>query len=125
MYEGEPIIIGAGKYGPYVSHKGSYVSVPKGTDPMDLTFEQAVIMMHRKHQEEAERHLKSFEEDPELEVLNGRYGPYISYKGNNFRLPKNMHEKANDLTYEACMEIINEQNEKPAAKAPRRRFARK
>ena len=125
MYEGEPIIIGAGKYGPYVSHKGSYVSVPKGTDPMDLTFEQAVIMMHRKHQEEAERHLKSFEEDPELEVLNGRYGPYISYKGNNFRLPKNMHEKANDLTYEACMEIINEQNEKPATKAPRRRFARK
>ena len=125
MYEGEPIIIGAGKYGPYVSHKGSYVSVPKGTDPMDLTFEQAVIMMHRKHQEEAERHLKSFEEDPELEVLNGRYGPYISYKGNNFRLPKNMHEKANDLTYEACMEIINEQNEKPAVKAPRRRFARK
>ena len=125
MYEGEPIIIGAGKYGPYVSHKGSYVSVPKGTDPMDLTFEQAVIMMHRKHQEEAERHLKSFVEDPELEVLNGRYGPYISYKGNNFRLPKNMHEKANDLTYEACMEIINEQNEKPAAKAPRRRFARK
>ena len=125
MYEGEPIIIGAGKYGPYVSHKGSYVSVPKGTDPMDLTFEQAVIMMHRKHQEEVERHLKSFEEDPELEVLNGRYGPYISYKGNNFRLPKNMHEKANDLTYEACMEIINEQNEKPAAKAPRRRFARK
>ena len=125
MYEGEPIIIGAGKYGPYVSHKGSYVSVPKGTDPMDLTFEQAVIMMHRKHQEEAERHLKSFEEDPELEVLNGRYGPYISYKGNNFRLPKNMHEKANNLTYEACMEIINEQNEKPAAKAPRRRFARK
>ncbi|MBP5630024.1 MAG: type I DNA topoisomerase [Bacteroidaceae bacterium] len=125
MYEGEPIIIGAGKYGPYVSHKGSYVSVPKGTDPMDLTFEQAVIMMHRKHQEEAERHLKSFEEDPELEVLNGRYGPYISYKGNNFRLPKNMHEKVNDLTYEACMEIINEQNEKPATKAPRRRFARK
>ena len=125
MYEGEPIIIGAGKYGPYVSHKGSYVSVPKGTDPMDLTFEQAVIMMHRKHQEEAERHLKSFEEDPELEVLNGRYGPYISYKGNNFRLPKNMHEKVNDLTYEACMEIINEQNEKPVAKAPRRRFARK
>ena len=125
MYEGEPIIIGAGKYGPYVSHKGSYVSVPKGTDPMDLTFEQAVIMMHRKHQEEAERHLKSFEEDPELEVLNGRYGPYISYKGNNYRLPKNMHEKANDLTYEACMEIINEQNEKPATKAPRRRFARK
>ena len=125
MYEGEPITIGAGKFGPYVSHKGSYVSIPKGTDPMELTFEQAVIMMHRKHQEEAERHLKTFEEDPELEILNGRYGPYITYKGNNYRLAKNMHEGAKDLSYEECMEIVNEQSEKPAAKAPRCRFTRK
>ena len=124
MYEGEPITIGAGKYGPYVSHKGSYVSVPKDVDPMEITFEQAVIMMHRKHQEEAERHLKTFEKDAELEVLNGRYGPYITYKGNNFRLPKNMHDRAKDLTYEECMEIVNEQSEKPAAK-PKRRFTRK
>ena len=124
-YEGEPITIGAGKFGPYVSHKGSYVSIPKGTDPMEITFEQAVIMMHRKHQEEAERHLKAFEEDAELEILNGRYGPYITYKGNNYRLPKNLHEHAKDMTYDECMQIVNEQNDKPAAKAPRRRFARK
>ncbi|MBR5053330.1 MAG: type I DNA topoisomerase [Bacteroidaceae bacterium] len=124
-YEGEPITIGAGKFGPYISHKGSYVSVPKGTDPMEITFEQAVIMMHRKHQEEAERHLKSFEEDAELEVLNGRYGPYITYNGNNYRLPKNMHDKAKDLTYEECMEIINGQSEKPATRPARRRFAHK
>ena len=125
MYEGEPVIIGAGKYGPYVSHKGSYVSIPKDKDPMEITFEQAVIMMHRKHQEEAERHLKTFEEDAELEVLNGRYGPYITYKGSNYRLPKAMHEKAKDLTYEECMEIINGQNEKPAAKPAKRRYTRK
>ena len=124
-YEGEPITIGAGKFGPYVSHKGSYVSIPQGTDPMEITFEQAVIMMHRKHQEEAERHLKAFEEDGELEILNGRYGPYITYKGNNYRLPKNLHEHAKDMTYDECMQIVNEQNDKPAAKAPRRRFARK
>ena len=124
-YEGEPITIGAGKFGPYISHKGSYVSVPKDTDPMEVTFEQAVIMMHRKHQEEAERHLKTFEEDAELEVLNGRYGPYITYKGNNYRLPKNMHEHAKDMTYEECMEIINGQSDKPAAKPARRRFTRK
>ena len=124
-YEGEPITIGAGKYGPYISHKGSYVSVPKGTDPMEITFEQAVIMMHHKHQEEAERHLKTFEEDTELEVLNGRYGPYITYKGSNYRLPKAMHEHAKELTYEECMEIINGQGEKPAQKTPKRRFTRK
>ena len=124
-YEGEPITIGAGKYGPYVAHKGSYVSVPKGLDPMEITFEQAVIMMHRKHQEEAERHLKTFEEDAELEVLNGRYGPYITYKGNNYRLPKAMHEHAKDMTYEECMQIVNEQGDKPATKMPKRRFSRK
>ena len=125
-YEGEPITIGAGKYGPYVTHKGSYVSIPKDKDPMEITFEQAVIMMHHKHQEEAERHLKTFEEEPELEVLNGRYGPYITYKGNNYRLPKVMHEKAKELTYKECMEIIEGQNEKPAATKPaKRRFARK
>ena len=123
-YEGEPITIGAGKYGPYIAHKGSYVSIPKGTDPMSVTFEQAVIMMHHKHQEEAERHLKTFEEEPELEVLNGRYGPYITYKGTNYRLPKNMHEHAKELTYEECMEIIEAQNNKPE-KAAKRRFANK
>ena len=125
MYEGEPIVIGAGKFGPYVSHRGSYVSIPKDTDPMEITFEQAVIMMHRKHVEEAERHLKSFSEDAELEVLNGRYGPYIAYQGTNYRLPKTMHEHARDLTYEECMQIINGQGEKPAAKPTKRRFPRK
>ena len=125
MYEGEPIVIGAGKFGPYVSHRGSYVSIPKDTDPMGITFEQAVIMMHRKHVEEAERHLKSFSEDAELEVLNGRYGPYIADQGTNYRLPKAMHEHARDLTYEECMQIINGQGEKPAAKPTKRRFPRK
>ena len=125
-YEGEPITIGAGKYGPYIAHRGSYVSVPKDKDPMEITFEQAVIMMHHKHQEEAERHLRTFEEDAELEVLNGRYGPYISYKGTNYRLPKAMHEHAKEMTYEECMQIVNEQGEKPAASKPvKRRFTRK
>ena len=125
MYEGQPVIIGAGKYGPYVSHKGSYVSIPKDTDPMKITFEQAVIMMHRKHMEEAERHLKSFSEDTELEILNGRYGPYLAYNGTNYRLPKALHERVKDLTYEECMQIINEQGEKAAPKTTKRRFARK
>ena len=92
---------------------------------MEITFEQAVIMMHHKHQEEAERHLKTFEEDAELEILNGRYGPYIAYKGSNYRLPKAMHERAKKLTYEECMEIVNGQSEKAAAKPAKRRYARK
>ena len=75
--------------------------------------------------EEAERHLRTFSEDAELEVLNGRYGPYIIYKGNNYRLPKAMHERAKELTYEECMQIVNEQGEKSAEKPAKRRFSRK
>ena len=82
-------------------------------------------MMHRKHMEEAERHLKSFSEDTELEILNGRYGPYLAYNGTNYRLPKALHERVKDLTYEECMQIINEQGEKPAPKTTKRRFTRK
>ena len=123
MYEGEPITIGAGKYGPYIAHKGSYVSIPKGTDPMEITFEQAVIMMHRKHVEESERHLKTFSEDAEMEVLNGRYGPYIAYKGNTYRLPKALHEKAKELSYEECMQIVNEQSDK-TTNTTKRRYTR-
>ena len=126
LYEGSPITIGAGKYGPYISHKGSYVSVPQDTDPMEITREQAIILMHRKHQEEAQRHLKTFEEDAELEILNGRYGPYISYKGSNYRLPKTMHEHAKDMTYEECMQVVNEMGEKTAStKSAKHRYARK
>ena len=116
-YEGKPVIIGAGKFGPYVSHNGSYVSIPKDVDPLKMSFEQAVIMIHRKHVEEAERHIKDFAEDPEMEILNGRYGPYIVYKGNNYRLPKAMHDKVKELTIEECMQVIQESGEKTSKPA--------
>ena len=53
------------------------------------------------------KHLKSFDEDPKLEVMNGRYGPYLLYDGKNYRMPKSMHERARQLTYEECMKVIN------------------
>ena len=82
-----------------------------------MSFEQAVIMIHRKHVEEAERHIKNFAEDPEMEILNGRYGPYIVYKGNNYRLPKAMHDKVKELTIEECMQVIQESGEKTSKPA--------
>ena len=54
-----------------------------------------------------QKHLKIFTEDEKLEVLNGRYGPYLAYDGKNYRLPKSLHEKAAQLTYDECMAIIN------------------
>lgn len=74
---------------------------------MAVTLETAVELIEEKRKAEQQRHLKSFEEDSKLEVMNGRYGPYIAYDGKNYRLPKAMHEKAAELTYAECMEIVN------------------
>ena len=111
-YQGKPVTVGAGKYGPYVAHDGTYVSIPKDIDPLKITFEQAVILVHRKQIEEEERHLKRFEEDASMEILNGRYGPYIVLDGVNYRIPKGQQAKAASLTYEECKAIIEAQGEK-------------
>ena len=107
QYEGSDVVIGAGRFGPYVLHNKKYVSLPKGEDPMAVTLEQAVSLITEKRRQEEERHLKTFKEDAKLEVLNGRYGPYIAYDGKNYRMPKAMHDKARELTYAECMEIVN------------------
>ena len=106
-YEGSDVVIGVGRFGPYVLHNKKYVSLPKGEDPMAVTLEQAVALIADKRRQEEERHLKTFEEDAKLEVLNGRYGPYIAYDGKNYRMPKAMHERARELTYAECMEVVN------------------
>ena len=105
-YEGTPVTIGSGRFGPYVLHNRVYTSLPKDEDPMSITLETAIELIHEKRKEETQKHLRIFTEDPKLEVLNGRYGPYLSYDGKNYRLPKSMHEKAAKLTYEECMKVI-------------------
>ena len=106
-FEGSKVVIGAGRFGPYVLHNKKYVSLPKGEDPMTIGLESAIKLIIAKRNEEQQRHIKTFEEDPKLEVLNGRYGPYIAYDGKNYRIPKNLHDKAAELNYGECMEIVN------------------
>ena len=106
-YEGEPVTVGAGRFGPYVLHNGKYASLPKGMDPMSITIIDAVKLIDEKRKQDTQKHLKTFEEDEKLEVMNGRYGPYLVYDGKNYRLPKAMHERAKQLTYEECMKIVN------------------
>ena len=74
---------------------------------MTITLEEAIALIEEKREQENQKHLKIFLEDPKLEVLNGRYGPYLVYDGKNYRLPKSMHERAAQLTYEECMKVIN------------------
>ena len=108
-YEGEPVTIGAGRFGPYILHQKKYTSLPKDVDPMAITLEEVIELINEKRQQDNQKHLKTFEEDSKLEVLNGRYGPYLAYDGKNYRLPKNMHAKAVDLSYNECMAVIEKQ----------------
>jgi DNA topoisomerase-1 len=106
-FDGFNVKIGAGKFGPYIHTGNVYISIPKETDPLTLTLEQAVQIILQYRLDEAKKHLKTFSEDPDLEVMAGRYGPYLVYKNQNYKLPKNLHDKAEQITYEECMEIIN------------------
>ena len=104
--DGEKLVVGLGKYGPYVRYGKSFASLPKGDDPYTLTHDRAVEIV-REHQAAAaaaNTPLRSFEEDPDMLVKNGRYGAYIAYKGKNYRIPKG--SKPEELTLEACLKIV-------------------
>ena len=107
-YEGSPVTIGAGRFGPYVLHNRKYVSIPKDEDPMSITLDRAIELINEKRQAEQKRHIKTFEEDSKMELLNGRYGPYIAYDGKNYRIPKAKQENVEALTYDECMTIVKE-----------------
>lgn len=113
-FEDLDVTVGSGRFGPYVLHNKKYASIPKGIDPLSITLQEAISLIIDKRKAEEERHIKKFAEEPELEILNGRYGPYLSYKGKNYRLPKALTDQARDLSLETCMDIIKEQDEKPA-----------
>lgn len=109
-YEGSNITIGAGRFGPYIYHNKAYTSLPKGTDPMSITLEEAIELIKEKQNADAQRHIKQFAEDPDLEIMNGRFGPYIAYKGSNYKIPKDIVPQ--DLTLDACHELIKLQESK-------------
>ena len=111
-FEDSPVVIGSGRFGPYVMHKKKYVSLPKTDNPLTVTLDAAIALILKKRLQETQRHIKAFDEEPKLEVMNGRYGPYLAYDGKNYRLPKNLHDKAAELTLEECMNVINNSKKK-------------
>lgn len=122
-YEEKEVSIGTGRFGPYVKHDNKYFSLPKDADPMEFTLEEAIDLIEAKRKAEREKHIKSFTEEPDLEVLDGRYGPYIAFKGNNYRIPKDKDPKQLELA--ECMEIIKVQDSKPKSSSRRKAFASK
>ena len=105
-FEEKPVVVNTGRFGPYVQHNRKFVSIPKGEDPMDISYERAVELIQAKREAEEKSHLNSFEEEPGLEVRSGRFGPYISFEGTNYKIPKAQAERAAELTLEECRKII-------------------
>lgn len=118
-YEGKPLTVGAGKFGPYIRYDNTYVSIPKDKDAMTITFEEAVQMLKDKEEAEAKKVIKVFEDHPELQVLNGRYGPYISYENKNYKIPPTVEPA--DLTPETCLKVIELQKTKAETKKTRKK----
>ncbi|WP_165023378.1 type I DNA topoisomerase [Dysgonomonas sp. ZJ279] len=114
-FEDKEVTVSVGRFGPYAKHNNLFVSLPKGYDPYSVTLEEVTPLILDKRLKEEQKLIKAFTEDEGLQILNGRYGPYISYKKSNFKIPKTMTPA--ELTYEECMKLINSADEKPKTKA--------
>ncbi|HOO08746.1 MAG TPA: topoisomerase C-terminal repeat-containing protein, partial [Cyclobacteriaceae bacterium] len=116
-FEGQPVKVNIGRFGPYVLHNKKFVSIPKEEDPYTIPYEKAVEVIKAKRIADANKTIKLFDENPDIQVLNGRYGPYIKAGKKNVKIPKDKDPA--ELTLEECIEL--------AEKAPERkgRFPRR
>ncbi|MDR2470096.1 MAG: type I DNA topoisomerase [Tannerella sp.] len=115
-YEAEEIIAGLGRFGPFIRYGGKFIAIQKPQDPSTITEKEAIGLIENMRTQEAQRVIKQFEDEPDLEVLNGRFGPYIKFRGNNYRIPKNVDPAK--LTPKECHTIIGNAPEKPEKKRP-------
>ena len=118
-FEEKTVVVGIGRFGPYIRHDGKYVSLPKEYTPQGVSLEEAIELIKQKREAESQRLIKKFDEDADLELLNGRYGPYIAYKKKNYKLPRGSEPAS--LSFADCMKIIELADKAPAKKKPVRR----
>ncbi len=119
-YEDKDVTVAIGRFGPYIKHNNKFVSIPKEYAPAAITLEEAVQLIVDKRDAETKKVVKTFAEDADMQILNGRYGIYIAYKKSNYKIPKTVKEPA-ELTYEECKEIIESQDSAPKKTTTRRR----
>ena len=116
-FEEKTVSVGVGRFGPYVRHNNAFVSIPKGTDPMSVTLEDAIALIQGKREAAENKIIKTFEEEPGLQILNGRYGPYIAFEKKNYKIPENVDPK--DLDLQTCFKVIELQKLKGETKKTR------
>ena len=109
-FEGKPMQVGIGRFGPYVKHDNKFVSIPKEEDPYTIEEDRAIELIREKRKADANKFIKVFDENPDIQVLNGRYGPYIKAGKKNVKIPKG--KKPEDLTLEECLELAEKTPEK-------------
>ncbi|TDO03747.1 type I DNA topoisomerase [Sunxiuqinia elliptica] len=106
-YEDKKVSVAIGRFGPYVRHDNKFVSLEKNVDdPYTVELDRAIELIEAKREKDRKALIKTFDEEPELQILNGRWGPYIKYKKKNFKIAKGT--EAEKLTLEDCMKIIEE-----------------
>ena len=118
VFEDKEMTVAIGKFGPYIRHNSAFYSLPKGLDPLDVSEEQAIEVIQDKRKRDSERLIKTFDENPDVKILNGRWGPYIEFGKQNVKIPKGKEPK--DLTYEECKALADAE-----AKAPKKKFVKK
>ncbi len=116
-HEGQTVKANAGRFGPYVQIGKTYASIPKDEDVMTITLERAIQLLMEKQEAAAKTLIKAFDEEPELTIRNGRYGPYIAYKGKNYKLPKKEAAQAAELSLETCKAIVEAEPQKTKRRA--------
>jgi DNA topoisomerase-1 len=114
-YEDKDMVVSVGKFGPYVRHNNQFFSLKKNIDdPYTISAERAIELIEEKREKDRNKYIKTFDDVPELQVLNGRWGPYIAYNKNNYKIPKGV--EASELTKEACMKIVADTDKKKSKK---------
>ena len=117
-YEGEEVIVSSGRYGPYVKHRSKYFSLKSQDDPFKINLDRAIELIEEKRERDRKRTIKSFSKDPDMVILKGRFGPYISYSDGNYRIPKD--KEAEKLTLEDCYQIIQQKKERDSKKGSKK-----
>lgn len=124
QFEDADVTVAVGRFGPYVKHAGKFISIPKDLSPMEITLDEAIDLIKAKREADSKKVVKVFDENPDMQILNGRYGVYISYNKGNYKIPKTVTDPA-ALTFEECMKIVEEQDAKPKRTTARRSTSRR
>ena len=118
-FEGKEITVAVGRFGPYIRHDNKFYSLAKTDNPALVEYDRAVEIINEKRQKDLNNIILTFDQDPDMRVLNGRFGPYITYKKNNYKIPKGTEPSS--LTYEACLAIMEDPKNAPKKKVAKKK----